>query len=59
MITTGYPLRYRWLWTLASLAILWTFVSTALAAGVVALSAYWSPFRIWTAPKASIGTGWV
>jgi catechol 2,3-dioxygenase-like lactoylglutathione lyase family enzyme len=35
MIGTGSSLNYRWPWILASVAILWTFVSTALAAGVV------------------------
>ena len=37
MITTGSPLRYRSLRILASLAILWAFVSSALAAGVVGI----------------------
>src|SRR5271165_1433011 len=37
MITTGSLLKYRSLRILASLAILWTFVSTALAAGVVGI----------------------
>src|SRR5208282_4965262 len=37
MITTGSPLRHRSLRILASLAILWTFVSTVLAAGVIGI----------------------
>src|SRR5271157_4001530 len=37
MMTTGSPLRHRSLRILASLTILWTFVSTALAASVVGI----------------------
>src|SRR5208283_5035533 len=37
MITTGSSLGYRSLRMLASLALLWTFVSTALAGGVVGI----------------------